>query len=93
MCVLNVQVIRERTEILSHHDKVYITRLPAVVEVDQHKAQIHDAYCGKALLMQGLPALDERFQRLHTTLSAAVLTVRTTGSEPFGITPLTIITF
>ena len=64
---------RERTEIISHHDKVFVTKLPSVVEYDQEKLDVHNAYCGKALLDQGGPSRDDRFQRLHTTLSTARL--------------------
>ena len=58
---------------MSHHDKVFITKLPSVVEVDQRKMDVHNTYCGKALLDQGMPSRDVRFRRLHTTLSPAIL--------------------
>lgn len=64
---------RERTEIVSHHDKVFVTKLPSVVEVDQKMLDVHNSYCGKALLDRGVPTRDIRFRRLHTTLSPALL--------------------
>ncbi|KAL8579367.1 hypothetical protein ACOMHN_026732 [Nucella lapillus] len=69
-----MKIRRERTEIVSHQDKVFVTKLPSVVEVDQHKLNVHNAYRGKSLLDRGVPSRDDRFRRLHTTLSPAILT-------------------
>ncbi|KAK7113432.1 uncharacterized protein [Littorina saxatilis] len=68
-----MKIRRERTEIVSHHDKVFVTKLPAVVEVDADKLHEHNTYRGKDLMDRGMPSRDERFRRLHTTLSPAIL--------------------
>ncbi|PVD38096.1 hypothetical protein C0Q70_00707 [Pomacea canaliculata] len=68
-----MKIKRERTEIISHHDRVFVTKLPSVVEVDQRLLTIHNEYCGQTLLSQGQPFRDDRFRRLHTVLSPAML--------------------
>ncbi|KAH9504424.1 hypothetical protein Btru_063568 [Bulinus truncatus] len=59
---------KERTEIVSHHQKTFLTRMPSYVEVDYRVQNQFDDYRGKAFLSRGYPCQDERFVRLHTLL-------------------------
>ncbi|KAK0048621.1 hypothetical protein Bpfe_021901 [Biomphalaria pfeifferi] len=59
---------KERTEIVSHHEKTFLTRLPSYVEIDYKVQNKFDSYRGKDFLNHGYPCKDERFVRLHTLL-------------------------
>ena len=77
---------KERTEIVFHEDRSFITKLPAYVEVNEAIQTVFDAYRGKAYLSRDLPSRDERFRRLETMLqppSRADLTTPTTSTENF----------
>ena len=77
---------KERTEIVFHEDRSFITKLPAYVEVNEAIQTVFDAYRGKSYLSRDLPSRDERFRRLETMLqppSRADLNTPTTSSENF----------
>ncbi|RUS71357.1 hypothetical protein EGW08_020876 [Elysia chlorotica] len=77
---------KERTEIVLHEDRSFITKLPAYVEVNEAIQTVFDAYRGKAYLSRDLPSRDERFRRLETMLqppSRADLTTPATSTENF----------
>lgn len=64
---------REQTEIVTYHDKTYMTKLPEMVEVDQDALQHYDMYRGKKYLSAGASKTDDRFKHLTQTLKPAHL--------------------
>lgn len=60
---------REKTEIVTHRERTFMTRLPEVMVVDQDALKVYNKYRGKAHLKPGGPTRDGRFQKLATSLS------------------------
>ena len=65
---------RERTEIVSHKARAFITRLPSSVEVDLSVQSVFDAYRGTNYLSRDLPNRDDRFAQLTRILSPSAQT-------------------
>ena len=60
---------RERTEILQHRSRTFMTKLPAVIEVHDAKLRRYNTFCGTAQSVLGAPLKDNRFSGLHELLS------------------------
>ncbi|XP_023933251.1 uncharacterized protein LOC106156427 [Lingula anatina] len=63
-----VQLPRERTEIVLYRDKTVVTKFPTVVDLDPKTMERYEKYRGKDYLVRGVPAQDERFGKLATSL-------------------------
>ncbi|CAL1530790.1 unnamed protein product [Lymnaea stagnalis] len=63
-----MKIHKERTEIVLHRNRTFLTRLPSSVEIDLDAQQLFDAYRGASFLVRGLPCKDDRFLGLHTLL-------------------------
>ncbi|CAG2242479.1 uncharacterized protein LOC143046417 [Mytilus galloprovincialis] len=64
---------REKTEIVTHRERTFMTRLPEVMVVDQDALKEYNKYRGKLHLKPGAPTKDDRFQKLHSTLSQPLI--------------------
>lgn len=64
---------REKTEIVTHRERTFMTRLPEVLVVDQDALKEYNKYRGKTHLKPGNPSKDDRFQRLQTSLSKPLI--------------------
>jgi hypothetical protein len=63
------EITPERTEIVTHREKTFITKLPAVVKVNELKLKRFNTYCGSNFLERNLSHKAERFQSLTRSLS------------------------
>lgn len=64
---------REKTEIVTHRERTFMTRLPEVMVVDQDALKEYNKYRGKSHLKPGGPTRDGRFQKLATSLSQPLI--------------------
>ncbi|XP_064643512.1 uncharacterized protein LOC135497626 [Lineus longissimus] len=64
-----MEITPEKTEIVTHREKTFITKLPPVVKVDELKLKRFNTYCGTGFLERSLPGTSERFRRLTGSLS------------------------
>ena len=76
---------RERTEIIHHHDNIFLTRLPTVVEVDSFKLKRYNTFCAPEKLRMGEPLRDKRFRNMLKSLSTKKTKKNTKGSEESGV--------
>ena len=65
----HMKVRKERTEIVFHHDRSFITKLPQFTEVDTNVQTVFDNYRGTSFLSRDVPSRDERFTRLQRILT------------------------
>ena len=68
---MNLTVIREQTEIITHREKTFMTKFPEIIEYDQKLIDQYNNYCGKKLLEDGGSGRDARFNRFINSLSPA----------------------
>ncbi|KAK3612414.1 hypothetical protein CHS0354_032014 [Potamilus streckersoni] len=62
---------REQTEIISHREKTFMTKIPEVIEMDPKLLERHNTYCGKSFLDEGHAGKDNRFSKFITMLQPA----------------------
>ena len=67
-----MKVRRERTEILKHRERTFMTRLPTVIEIDNKKLERYNTFCGTEMGAWGAPLADDRFKKLTEKLSPRV---------------------
>ncbi|XP_059165402.1 uncharacterized protein LOC131947982 [Physella acuta] len=59
-----LKIRKERTDIVLHRNKTFITHLPTFVTVDRQIEAVFDLYRGKTYLDRDFPSHDVRFRRL-----------------------------
>lgn len=64
-----MEVKREKTEIIFHKDKTFITRVPMSFALNKETFKHHVKYCGQKYLTKGKAAQDDRFQKLNSSLN------------------------
>lgn len=70
---MQVKLRREQTEIVTHKDRTFMTKLPEVREVEPGVLERHNTFCGSSLMTDGVPAQDERFRNLQKLLNPTFL--------------------
>lgn len=70
---MNLTVIREQTEIITHREKTFMTRFPEIIEIDPKLLDRHNNYCGKRLLEEGGSGRDIRFNMFMNSLSPVIV--------------------
>ena len=65
----HMELRRERTEILDHKNKTYMTRLPTIIQIDPEKYEEYSKYCGTEYTKLGAPVSDDRFNQLKEYLA------------------------
>ncbi|XP_052784974.1 uncharacterized protein LOC128220567 [Mya arenaria] len=72
---MNLTVLREQTEIITHREKTFMTKFPEIIEYDQKLIDRYNNYCGKKFLEDGGSGRDARFHRFIKSLSPAVVSL------------------
>ncbi len=65
----HMELRRERTEILAHNNKTFMTRLPTIIQIDPEKYEEYSKYCGTEYTKLGAPVSDDRFNQLKEYLA------------------------